>query len=116
MPPTVCGLTRTITFDDRESVICDIIVTDDEGERVADILGFRVDRAAQKDEDAEALDNSFYQFEWSSSRPVPGSRTEGKPGFAEPNQIAEQGERGHRGTLRAPRSRDLSWQLRGGGG
>ena len=76
-----------ITFEDNESVLSDILVYDEEGVRVADILGFRIDRVEQKDEDAEALENSFYEFRWEAKR-LRGSRVSGDPGFEDPARIA----------------------------
>ena len=51
-----------ITFDNGESVIADIIVMSGDGQRVADVLGFCVERIDQKDEEIEAINNSFYEF------------------------------------------------------
>lgn len=62
-----------VTFDNRETVISDILVYNDAGERIAEILGFRVDRVEQKDEATESIENSFYQYHWEKMR-LHGSR------------------------------------------
>lgn len=69
-----------IFFDDRETLISTIYVYDEDGEPIAEINGFRVDRAAQKDEAEEEVDNSFYQFQWEPRR-LKGSHAEGTPGY-----------------------------------
>ncbi|MCP4847493.1 MAG: amino acid adenylation domain-containing protein [Verrucomicrobiaceae bacterium] len=86
-PPGRFWVHAAITFDDNESVLSDIFVYDEDGERVADILGFRIDRVEQKDEEAEAIENSFYEFRWEAKR-LRGSRVSGDPGFEPPEEIA----------------------------
>ena len=71
-----------------DSLLSDIEVFDNEGNRVADILGFRVDRMEQKDEEAEELENSFYQFKWEPNW-LRGSRAEGSVNFAPTEKITE---------------------------
>ena len=87
-PPGRFWAHAAITFDDHESVLSDIFVYDEDGERVADILGFRIDRVEQKDEEAEAIENSFYEFRWEAKR-LRGSRVSGTPGFEAPGKIAD---------------------------
>ena len=79
----------TVTFDDGESVIADIIVMNGEGQRVADVLGFCVERIDQKDEEIESINNSFYEFSWEPKR-LRGSRVEGKIAFSNFDQILEE--------------------------
>ena len=86
-PPGRFWVHAAITFDDNESVLSDIFVYDEDGERVADILGFRIDRVEQKNEEAEAIENSFYEFRWEAKR-LRGSRVSGEPGFEAPEKIA----------------------------
>ncbi len=70
-----------IHFDDGESLISDLLVYDEAGEPVAEVSDFQVDRVEQKDEKAEELENSFYQFRWEARR-LRGSRVEGGANFA----------------------------------
>ncbi len=79
--PTKLWIHSKIFFDDRETLISTIYVYDETGEPLAEINGFRVDRAAQKDEAEEEVENSFYQFKWEPRR-LKGSRAEGTAGFA----------------------------------
>lgn len=78
-----------ITFDNGESVIADIIVMSGDGQRVADVLGFCVERIDQKDEEIEAINNSFYEFHWEPKR-LKGSRVGGKIAFTNFDQIIEE--------------------------
>lgn len=71
-----------------DSLLSDIEVFDNDGNRVADILGFRVDRVEQKDEATEELENSFYQFSWEPSW-LRGSRAEGSANIAATNDITD---------------------------
>ncbi|MFT5467503.1 MAG: amino acid adenylation domain-containing protein [Verrucomicrobiales bacterium] len=66
-----------IHFDDYETLISNILVYNEAGEPIAEIVDFRVDRAAQKDEKAEEVDNSFYQFKYEPRR-LWGSRAPAK--------------------------------------
>lgn len=64
-PPQRLWVHGKLTFDDGESMVTDIWVYDDAGNRVADILGFRVDRVEQKDGDANQ--DLFFQHDWVTS-------------------------------------------------
>ena len=86
-----------VTFDDGESVVADILVMNEDGQRVADVLGFCVERIDQKDEEIEAINNSFYEFSWEPKR-LKGSRVRGKIVFTNFDNIigevdAEKNER-----------------------
>ena len=78
-----------VTFDDGESVVADIIVMDEEGKRVADVLGFCVERIDQKDEEIEAINNSFYEFSWEPKR-LKGSRVREKIAFTNFDHVIEE--------------------------
>ena len=78
----------TIVSRTNDSILSDIEVFDNDGKRVADILGFRVDRVEQKDEETEELENSFYQFRWEPSW-LRGSRAEGSAQIADTARITE---------------------------
>ncbi len=55
----------TVNLDDGNIVDADIAVYNDEGKRIADISGFRVERVDQNEsKTADDLLNCFYQFEW----------------------------------------------------
>lgn len=66
-----------IHFDDYETLISNITAYNADGEAIAEIVDFRVDRAAQKDDKAEEVDNSFYQFRYEPRR-LWGSRAAAK--------------------------------------
>lgn len=54
-----------VNLDDGNVVDADIAVYNDEGNRVADILGFRVERVEKSESKAaDDLINCFYQFNW----------------------------------------------------
>ena len=78
-----------VTFDDGESVVADIIVMNEEGKRVADVLGFCVERIDQKDEEIEAINNSFYEFSWEPKR-LKGSRVREKIAFTNFDHVIEE--------------------------
>ena len=78
-----------VTFDDGESVVADIIVMDEDGQRVADVLGFCVERIDQKDEEIEAVNNSFYEFSWEPKR-LKGSRVREKITFTNFDDVIEE--------------------------
>ncbi|MEM0968036.1 MAG: acyltransferase domain-containing protein, partial [Verrucomicrobiota bacterium] len=87
--PTTLWAHAKIHFDDGESLISDIQVYDADGEPVAEVVGFRVDRVEQKDDKEEELENSFYQFQWESRR-LKGSRVAGDVGFSDLPGIVSQ--------------------------
>ncbi|MEM8679153.1 MAG: polyketide synthase dehydratase domain-containing protein, partial [Planctomycetota bacterium] len=64
---------------DHESMICDIRAYDEQGQPVADILGFRVDVAERKSE-TEHIDACLYQFDWQLNR-LRGTGAEGSCEF-----------------------------------
>ncbi|MEM9479834.1 MAG: beta-ketoacyl synthase N-terminal-like domain-containing protein [Verrucomicrobiota bacterium] len=87
LPATLWAHAKVI-FDDYASVLADIAVYDEDGNRVADILGFRVDRVDQKDEAEESLDQSFYQFQFEPAW-LKGSRAKSKPAFPGGAELVE---------------------------
>ncbi|MCB1093089.1 MAG: polyketide synthase dehydratase domain-containing protein, partial [Verrucomicrobiae bacterium] len=64
-PHRLWGHSKVNTDNDREYIIADIDVYDDEGHRVAEILGFRADRVEQSDGDD--LEKCLYQAKWEVS-------------------------------------------------
>ena len=56
-----------LTAYDGSSMSADILVYDEEGVRVADILGFRMERVDQKQQ-SDDLDDCYYRFEWHPRR------------------------------------------------
>lgn len=70
------------------SVISDIWVYDEEGNRVADILGFRVDRMKQGGHESD-LDDLYFQHTWEKIK-LRGSRTDGLCNFATTLDIVQQ--------------------------
>ena len=57
-----------VTTDTGDIVIADLFVYDDQGNPVADILGFRCDRVEQKESGADDLENCYYQFDFEPCR------------------------------------------------
>ena len=53
--------------DDGESIVSDILVYDDQGRRIADVLGFCVDRVKHK-RASDDIENCLYQFNWEPQR------------------------------------------------
>lgn len=84
-PDRLWGHAR-ILDDTGDFVLSDIFVYDEAGNRVADILGFRVDRVEQKDSGAEDLENCFYQFQWEPCR-LRGTGLKGSAEFAQTADI-----------------------------
>jgi len=66
-PSTRLWAHARLTSEDATSLVADIAVYDEEGERVADILGFRLERADAK-RTARDLDDCWYRFEWEPRR------------------------------------------------
>lgn len=62
---------------DSKSIVCDVFVYDERGNRVADVLGFR---AAQVDQrrNSDGSEAGLYQFRWEES-PLPDAPAETKP-------------------------------------
>ncbi|MCB1234125.1 MAG: polyketide synthase dehydratase domain-containing protein, partial [Verrucomicrobiae bacterium] len=85
-PHRLWGHARVNTDNDREYVIADIDVYDDQGNLVAEILGFRADRVEQSDGDD--LDKCLYQARWEPLR-LKGTRVAGSAALAAPAEIVE---------------------------
>lgn len=85
-PIRLWGHARVNSDNDREYIIADISVYDDEGELVAEIYGFRADRVEQSD--GEELDKCVYQTKWERSL-LKGTRSSGANGLASPAEIVE---------------------------
>ena len=83
-PRRLWGHAHVNTDNDREYIIADIDVYDDEGELVAEIHGFRADRIEQSDGDD--LDKCLYQEKWEIAR-LKGTRIEGAAKLAAPADI-----------------------------
>jgi acyl transferase domain-containing protein/NADPH:quinone reductase-like Zn-dependent oxidoreductase/thioesterase domain-containing protein/acyl carrier protein len=66
-------------------LLADILVYDDHGRRVADILGFRLDRMHPK-RPADDLDDCYYRFEW-QPRWLRGSGVQGTCSFPSAAEI-----------------------------
>lgn len=74
-----------MTHDEADSVVSDLRVYDDEGNPVAEIFGFRVDRMDQSGHESD-LNEIFFQQHWEPTW-LPGSRTEGTCNFATADAI-----------------------------
>ena len=83
-PLRLWGHARVNYENDREYIIADIDVYDDNGNLVAEILGFRADRVEQSD--GEDLDKCVYQAKWEPAR-LKSTRTMGENGLASPAEI-----------------------------
>ncbi|MDF1812116.1 MAG: amino acid adenylation domain-containing protein [Verrucomicrobiales bacterium] len=83
-PHRLWGNARVNSDNDREYIIADIDVFDDDGKLVAEILGFRADRVEQND--GEDLDKCVYQAKWEQSL-LKGTRIDGANGLASPAEI-----------------------------
>nr|AHZ46164.1 PKS/NRPS hybrid [uncultured bacterium 12-5D] len=88
-PPAKLWTHAKVLRDDGESVLSDIFVYDEEGHRVADILGFRVDRVEQKDSSAEDIESCFYQFHSEPCR-LRGTGLKGPTRFAATGDIVKK--------------------------
>ncbi len=66
-PPRHLWARATQTHDDGPSLVCNILVYDDQGTPVAEILEFRVDPVEQKTT-GDDLGNCLYQFRWEPCR------------------------------------------------
>ena len=62
-PPAHLWAHARLLADDGKSIVTDILVYDDDGGRVADILGFRVTQVEQS-RAGDELDQCLYQFRW----------------------------------------------------
>lgn len=85
-PHRLWGHARVNSDNDREYIIADIDVYDDEGKLVAEIMGFRADRVEQSDDDD--LDKCLYQAKWEPVR-LKGTRIGGSAALASPGDIVE---------------------------
>ncbi|MDF1754990.1 MAG: amino acid adenylation domain-containing protein [Verrucomicrobiales bacterium] len=85
-PLRLWGNARVNSDNDREYIIADIDVFDDDGNIVAEILGFRADRVEQND--GEDLDKCVYQAKWEQSL-LKGTRIDGPNGLAAPAEIVK---------------------------
>ena len=85
-PPTRLWSHARLVDDNSHSLTVDILVYDEQGGRVADILGFCVERVEQK-RSADDVDNCFYQFHWEPRR-LRGRPVAGDCSFASATEIA----------------------------
>ena len=99
-PHRLWGNARVNSDNDREYIIADIDVYDDDGNLVAEIYGFRADRVEQND--GEDLDKCVYETRWEQSR-LKGTRIEGDNGLASPGRSGRGRQFQSHGTLRCPR-------------
>lgn len=84
MPHRIWGHAKVDTENEREFIIADIEIFDDEGNLVAEVFGFRADRVEQNDGDD--LDKCLYQPKWEISR-LHGTRIEGSAELAKTADI-----------------------------
>lgn len=77
-----------VVCSEEHTVVSDIWVYDEIGNRVADILGFRVDRMKQGGNESD-LDDLYFQHAWEKAK-LRGSRIDGTCGFATTSDIVEQ--------------------------
>ena len=78
-----------LSHDDGDIVEADISVFNEKGDRIADILGFRVERVEQSDSGSESdLRRCFYQFEW-KQRHLWGSGISGSVPFSVTRDIID---------------------------
>ena len=84
-PPARLWAHGRLLFDDGASLVADILVYDDQGRRVADILGFRAERVEQK-QSVDDMDRCCYQFHWEPRR-LRGRGVEGSCEFPSPAEI-----------------------------
>ena len=75
-----------LTTSDGASMTADIRVFDEDGRRVADILGFRMEHVDQKRQ-ADDLGDCYYRFEWQPHR-LRGSGLHGACSFLSSTEIA----------------------------
>ncbi len=86
VPHRLWGHAKVNSDNDREYIIADIDVFDDEGTLIAEIFGFRADRVEQSD--GEDLEKCTYQNKWEQSM-LKGTRISGDNGIASPAEIVE---------------------------
>ncbi len=77
-----------VVHNEEHTVVSDIWVYDENGHRVADILGFRVDRMKQGGNESD-LDNLYFQHAWEKVK-LRGSRVAGTCDFATSSEIVKQ--------------------------
>ncbi|QEG23834.1 non-ribosomal peptide synthetase/type I polyketide synthase [Mariniblastus fucicola] len=78
---------RVVTVEEH-TISSDILVYDENGNRVADILGFRVDRMKQGGNESE-LDDLYFQNAWEKAK-LRGSRVAGSCEFATTSDIVQR--------------------------
>jgi acyl transferase domain-containing protein/acyl carrier protein/predicted O-methyltransferase YrrM len=66
-PPTRLWAHAKLRHGDQQALVSDIRVYDDQGRRVADILGFRTDHVPQP-RSGDDVDDCYYQFHWEPCR------------------------------------------------
>jgi len=86
-PPTRLWAHARLLKEDGASLVSDILVYDDNGLQIAEILGFRADHVEQK-KSADDVDNCYYQFAWQRC-PLPGRGIESPYPFASGSEILE---------------------------
>ncbi len=85
-PPARLWAHARLTREDANSLVADIHVYDGQGRRVADVLGFHLDRVERK-HPADEGDDWCYRFEWEPRR-LRGSGASGPCAFASTAEIA----------------------------
>lgn len=85
-PHRIWGHARVNSDNDREYIIADIDVYDDDGNLVAEIYGFRADRVEQSDNDD--LDKCLYRAKWEPTR-LRGTRISGSANLPSPKEVVE---------------------------
>ena len=83
-PPARLWAHGRLVGDNPEYVMADIMVYDDDGALVAEILGFRADHVDQAD--GSDLEKCLYQNRWEVSR-LKGTRLDGSARLASPSEI-----------------------------
>ena len=65
--PTRLWAHAVVRTHDSSAIVADILVYDEDGSRVADILGFRMEAVDEKQQ-SDGLDECYYRFEWQPRR------------------------------------------------
>ena len=73
--------------NDGKSIVCDILVYDEKGQRLAEILGFCLAKVEHK-RASDDVENCLYQFQWEPRR-LPGSGLQGSCHFPSSNDMIE---------------------------
>jgi thioester reductase-like protein len=84
-PPGHLWAHGKLIFDDGKSMIADIFVFDNNGRRIADVLGLRLDRAEQK-RAADDIENCYYAYHWEARR-LHGQGIQGDCAFPSASEI-----------------------------